>query len=67
MYKNAKAEMVRVGLRLEDVATLMDMNISSLSQKLNGKRPLTLDEAKLFKKVVKTDLPLEELFEEAVE
>lgn len=66
MYKNAKAEMVRNGLRLEDVATLMDMNISSLSQKLNGKRPLTLDEAKLFKKVVKTDLPLEELFEEAV-
>ena len=66
MYKNAKAEMVRRGLRLEDVAQLMDMNIATLSLKLNGKRPLTLNEAKQFKKVVETDLPLEVLFEEVV-
>ena len=66
MYKNAKAEMVRRGLRLEDVAPLMDMPVSTLSQKLNGKRPMTLVEAKRFKAVVKTNLPLEELFEEVV-
>lgn len=66
MYKNAKAEMVRQGLRLEDVAPGLDMTISTLSQKLNGKYPITLNEAKAFKKIVKTDLPLEVLFEEAV-
>lgn len=64
MYKNAKAEMVRKGLRLEDVAPLMEMPVSTLSQKLNGKRPMTLIEAKRFKNVVETDLPLEVLFEE---
>lgn len=64
MYKNAKAEMVRQGLRLEDVAPQMDITISTLSQKLNGKYPITLNEAKLFKRIVNTDLPLEVLFEE---
>jgi hypothetical protein len=64
MYKNAKAEMVRKGLRLEDVAPHMDMTISTLSQKLNGKYPITLNEAKMFKRIVETELSLEELFEE---
>lgn len=63
MYRNAKAEMVKQGLRLEDVAEKMDITISTLSLKLNGKYPITLNEAKLFKTIVKTDLPLEELFE----
>lgn len=66
MYNNAKAEMVRRGLRLEDVAPDMKMQVSTLSQKLNGKRPITLKEAKRFKSVVKSDLPLEILFEEVV-
>lgn len=65
MYRNAKAEMTRRGLKLEDVATKMDMTISTLSQKLNGKYPFTLNEAKQFKIIVETDLPLEVLFEEA--
>lgn len=65
MYRNARAEMVRAGLKLEDVATEMDMTISTLSQKLNGKYPITLIEAKRFKKIVKSDLPIEILFEEA--
>lgn len=66
MYKNAKAEMVRKGLRLEDVAPLMEMPVSTLSQKLNGKRPITVIEAKRFKRVVASELPLEVLFEEVV-
>jgi hypothetical protein len=65
MYRNARAEMVRAGFKLEDVAPVMNMTISTLSQKLNGKYPITLDEAKLFKKIVKSELPLEILFEEA--
>lgn len=63
MYKNAKAEMVRQGLRLEDVAKPMGITIGTLSQKLNGKYPITLNEAKEFKAIVKTELPLEVLFE----
>lgn len=66
MYKNAKAEMVRRGLRLEDVAPRMDMTVSTLSQKLNGKYPFTLNEAKTFKSIVETELSLEVLFEEVV-
>lgn len=65
MFRNAKAEMTRLGLRLEDVAPQMNMTPATLSQKLNGKYPITLNEAKLFKKIVKSDQPLEELFEVA--
>ena len=67
MYNVAKAEMVRVGYGLKDVAPKMDITISTLSQKLNGKQPMTLLEAKAFKKIVKSDLPLEKLFEDSEE
>lgn len=62
MYRNAKAEMVRAGLILEDVAKEMGIRIATLSQKLNGKFPITVIEAKKFKKIVKSELPLEVLF-----
>ena len=63
MYRNAKAEMIRKGLRLEDIAPRMDITVPTLSLKLNGKYPLTLNEAKRFKEIVESELPLEELFE----
>lgn len=62
MYRNAKAEMVRNGLTLEIVSGEMGITIGTLSQKLNGKYPITFDEAKKFKKIVKTDMAIEELF-----
>ena len=65
MYRTAKSEMMRRGLTLSDVAPLMDISVGTLSLKLNGKYPITLNEAKMFKAIVKSDLPLEELFEEA--
>ena len=65
MYKNARAEMVRQGLRLEDIAKEFGNTVSTWSLKLNGKYPITLNEAKRFKAIVKSDLPLEVLFEEA--
>lgn len=67
MYRNAKAEMVRNGLTLEAVAREMDITLGTLSNKLNGKYPITLNEAKQFKRIVKSDMPLEELFEVAKE
>lgn len=65
MYRNAKAEIVRKGLTIESVATEMGIATGTLSQKLNGKYPITLIEAKKFKRIVGSDLPIEILFEEA--
>lgn len=62
MYRNAKAEMVRAGLILEDLSANLGGTVTTWSLKLNGKAPITVDEAKRFKKLVKSDLPLEELF-----
>ena len=62
MYRNAKAEMVRAGLTLEKMAPLMGMAINTLSMKLNGKSPITVNEATRFKKIVGSEMPLEELF-----
>lgn len=64
MYRNARAEMVRAGISLTQLAEEMDSHASIWSEKLNGKRPISLTEAKKFKQVVKSDLTLEELFEE---
>ena len=63
MYRNAKAEMVRAGKTLADLSENLGGTISTWSLKLNGRYPITLDEAKKFKKLVKTDLPIEILFE----
>lgn len=62
MYRNAKAEMVRAGLRLEDLSRELGGTAATWSLKLNGKAPITLDEAKRFKRLVKSELPIEELF-----
>ena len=64
MYRNAKAAMVKVGLILEDLSANLGGTVSTWSLKLNGKAPITLNEAKGFKRLVNTDMPLEELFEE---
>jgi transcriptional regulator with XRE-family HTH domain len=64
MYRNANAERIRAGLTLEQLAEKMDSYPSIWSEKLNGKRPILLSEAKKYKEVVKSKLPLEELFEE---
>lgn len=61
-YINAKAELVRAGLTLSDVSENLGGTVSTWSLKLNGKFKITLDEAKRFKKLVNTDLPLEILF-----
>lgn len=62
MYRNAKAEMVRAGINLETLAAKMKNTVATWSEKLNGKRIITLDEAKKFKKIVNSDLPIEVLF-----
>jgi hypothetical protein len=62
MYRNAKAEMIRAGYNLTTLAGKMGNTVATWSEKLNGKREITLLEAKRFKEIVKSDLPIEELF-----
>ena len=66
MYPNLKAEFARRGFTLEMVAKRLGVALSTLSQKLRGVYPFTLNEAKKLKEILETDLPLEVLFEEAV-
>lgn len=68
MYLNVKAEFARKNLTLEKVVTELkkldvNMTVATLSQKLNGKYPITLDEAKAIKKITGADISLEVLFE----
>lgn len=65
MYPNARAEMARRKITLEILAEKSGKSVSVWSQKLNGKVVITVAEAKEFKKIVGTDISIDELFEEA--
>lgn len=68
MYPNFRAETARKKLTLERIVEELrkrgyKISVSHLSQKLAGKYPITLKEAKDLKEIIETDLPIEELFE----
>ena len=70
MYPNLRAEIARKNLTQADIVEKLkargfNITVPMLSQKLNGKYPIYLDEAKALKKIVETDIPIEVLFEEA--
>lgn len=70
MYPNMRAEIARKGLTLDEIVNEMkkrgfNITVPMLSQKLNGKYPLYLREAKALKEIVETDIYLDILFEEA--
>lgn len=62
MYNNLEAELARKGMTKKALAKLIDCTPSTLSMKLNGKSPLNLSEAAKIKRIIGTDIPLEELF-----
>lgn len=77
MYPNVSAEIKRAGLLQGEIASILGMTQTTFSQKLSGKYPFTLAEAKKVKEIIvkakeekgitiNIDLPLEVLFEEAV-
>ncbi len=63
-YYNAKIAIKSAGLTVQSVAKSMGIATSTLAAKLADKycKPITLSEAKRFKKIVKSELPLEILF-----
>lgn len=69
MYPNFNAEYSRRNFTLEKLSKEMEKRgyrrtPGTLSQKLNGKFPITLNEAKALKSIVAPDIPLEVLFSE---
>ena len=68
MYPNLNAERARRNITIEDLAKAMDKTVATVSLKLRGEYPITLAEAKVIKKCIGTNLPLETLFStEAIE
>lgn len=63
MYSNVKAELARKGLAVIDLSKASGIKYMSLINKLNGKTPLKLEEARRIKNALDVDLPLEKLFE----
>lgn len=71
MYPNLKAEIARKGFTLEKLVEELkrrgfNITVSMLSQKLNGKYDIYLNEAKALKAIVETNIPIDVLFEEAI-
>ena len=64
MYPNLRAEMARYNITNSDLAATLGVTVGTMSLKLNKKGRLTLTEAKKIKKRVRTELPLDVLFEE---
>ena len=66
MYSNVKAELARRNMSVVDLSNKTGIRYQTLVDKINGKYPLTLDEAKTIKSALEVDIPLEELFERNV-
>lgn len=64
MYSNVKAELARRNLSIVDLSTKTGIRYQTLADKINGKYPMTLDEAKTIKSALGVNIPLEELFEQ---
>ena len=64
MYPEVRGEMARRNITLAMIVENKRVNctVSTLSQKLNGKYPLTFNEAIGIKEALNSELPLEELF-----
>ena len=67
MYLNVKAELARQNLSVVDLSNKTGIRYQTLVEKLNGKYPLTLDEAKKIKAALGVDLSIEELFAKILE
>lgn len=62
MYSNVKAELARKSLTVVDLSNKTGIRYQSLVDKINGKYPMTLEEAKTIKSALEVDIPMEELF-----
>lgn len=63
MYKNLEAEIARYDIPKEKLAHSIDKSYQTITLKLNGKFPFTLDEAFKIRNEYFPDLSLDYLFE----
>ena len=66
MYTNVKAELARKGLTVVDLSKMTGIRYQSLANKIGGKTPLKLEEARAIKQALEVDIPLDKLFERGV-
>lgn len=62
MFRNLEAEMVLKGFTQGTIAKQLGITPTTLSFKLNGKSPISLQECVDIKKIIGTDKSIEELF-----
>lgn len=60
-YQNMKAELKRVGASYEDVSALLGMSMNNFSLKINGRIPMTVEEAKAIQATFCRDATLDYL------
>ena len=63
MYLRLKFEIIRKGYKIEDFARLVGMAEKTLRNKINGTTDFTWMECLKIRKILETNLSLEELFE----
>lgn len=63
MYSNVKAELARKNKTMVDLSFDCGIKYQTLVNKINGKQPLTLEEASRIKSALGVEIPIEELFE----
>lgn len=57
-----ETEMMKRGIFKRDISELLDVELSTVSYKINGKREFTLDEALTIWRKWFGDIPIDELF-----
>ncbi len=62
IYPNLSAELARKRLTQECLGERMNLDKSTMSMKMTGKREITLGEAKKMKSILGVEMPLDELF-----
>ena len=62
-YGNLLAEMARANITQNEIAMLLNKTVSTVSTKINGKYPFTLDEAVKIKENLFNDKDISYLFE----
>lgn len=64
MYPNVEAELARARMTKRMLSKQMGITQGTLSLKLSGKSDLTFPEAIKIKRLLRVDIPIEELFKE---
>lgn len=62
IYPNLSAELARKQLTQSRLGEKMNLDDSTMSLKMTGKREITLGEAKKMKSILSVEMPLDELF-----